>query len=144
MESSILGTWRVLSYKTWSTVGDAAYPVGESPCGYAVFDETGHAFVMLARNLKFRGKANDEARLAVANSFAAYCGTFTLNRSEATISIAVEASNVASQVGTMQDRPYQIDGDILLLSVPGQYRATLQRVSKVARQPTQQLQAAHA
>ena len=120
----LLGTWRLVSYETWNAAGDVSQPLGAPPAGYAVFDATGHAFIQLAQGSAHGARADD-----VAKSFMAYFGTFTVDDENTEITIFVEASNAPSYVGSLQVRPFQIRGDMLVLGILGQYRATLHRAA---------------
>lgn len=123
-DNPLIGTWRLVSYETWNAAGDVSQPLGAPPAGYAVFDKTGHAFIQLALGGS-KGAPADE----VAKSFMAYFGTFAVNDENTEVTIFVEASNAPSYVGSLQVRPFQISGDMLVLGVLGQYRATLHRAA---------------
>ena len=122
IDSPLLGTWRLLSYETWDAEGAVTQPCGMTPAGFAIFDTTGHAFIQLARS-SAEGSTVDE----VAGSFTAYFGSLAINEAGTELVITVEASNAPSYVGSRQVRPFKIDGDRLVLGIPGQYRATLRR-----------------
>ena len=123
----ILGTWRLITYETWNAEGEVTEPLGTSPVGFAVFDDTGHAFIQLARRTGQDKSA--EAIDAAAHSFVAYFGTLTINEEHTELTVAVDASNLPRYVGSRQVRPFKVTDDTLVLGVPGQYRATLHRVS---------------
>jgi hypothetical protein len=125
--SPLIGTWRLRSYETWSPEGHASEPLGAAPIGYAVFDDTGHAFVQLARSPGTAGLDSDAAREVLAGSFLAYFGSYAVKAEGSKLTITVEASNKASYVGSAQERVAEVVGDTLTLGQPGQYRATLTR-----------------
>ena len=121
---SLPGTWRLLSYETWTAEGVATEPLGPAPAGFAVFDAAGHAFIQLAR------AADDGLDAgALAQSFIAYFGTFTVDEAGSEFTVLVEASNMPAYVGSRQVRAFRIDGDTLVLGVEGQYRARLRRAA---------------
>jgi len=120
-DTPLLGTWRLATYEVWNAAGGIDQPMGPSPAGYAVFDATGHAFIQLAR-----GAGEDTS--AVAASFVGYFGRYTMNEAGTEFTVTVEAANAPHYVGSLQVRPFKIDGDTLVLGIPGQYRATLHRV----------------
>ena len=100
---SIVGTWRLRTYEVWTAQGQVSFPLGESPVGFAVFDETGHAFIQLARAIDpHSGSLNLEAvRETLASSFSAYFGTYTVNTNGTRLSIQVQGSNRAAYVGSI-------------------------------------------
>jgi hypothetical protein len=122
--NALIGTWRLARFETWNVDGGIEQPLGPSPAGYAVFDATGHAFIQLAR-----AAAAGVSAEAIAGSFVAYFGSFTLNDDKTEFTVLVEASNLADYVASHQVRPFQISGNTLVLGIPGLYRATLHRVA---------------
>ena len=117
----LLGTWRVESFERWED-GVLKQPVGNPPAGYAVFDETGHAFVQLGRRT-----TSDFSPKDIAQSLMAYFGPYAINGDDLTVT--VEASNMAAYIGSTQVRRFKRDGDNLTLGVEGQYQAKLRRVT---------------
>lgn len=57
----------------------------------------------------------DELKAAF-EGFDAYCGTFTLNASEGTVTYRVEAARFPNWVGTDQVRHFELDGDSLRIA----------------------------
>jgi len=121
-QNPLLGTWRVESFERWTADGALTQPVGTSPAGYAVFDDTGHAFVQLGR-----ATTTDFSPKDIAQSLMAYFGPYAIKGDELTVT--VEASNMAAYIGSKQVRRFSRDGDALTLGVEGQYRARLRRVA---------------
>ncbi len=117
----LLGTWRVESFERMEN-GTMQQPLGASPAGYAVFDETGRAFVQLGR-----ATTADRTPKEIAQSLMAYFGPYAINGDEVTVT--VEASNMAPYIGSKQVRRFARDGDRLTIGVEGQYQAKLRRVT---------------
>lgn len=129
----LLGTWRAVRYEVWDTQGRISTPFGDPVSGYAVFDQTGHAFIQMMRTPPVRPFASSgaptTAELQTAlSAFAAYYGPYTIDHSTSTFTIRVEGSNMPTYTGSQQMRRFEIDGDTLRLGVAGQYEATLVRV----------------
>jgi hypothetical protein len=126
------GTWRFISYESWDSNGTRRTPFGSSPTGYLVVDESGHALIQLmkpvAASAATTGHPTAEETQAAADSFAAYYGTYTVDAAQAVIRIRVEGSNIPTYLGSTQVRPYQLQGNTLVVGVLGQYRASLERV----------------
>ncbi len=117
----LVGTWRVESFERWED-GVLKQPLGSPPAGYAVFDETGHAFVQLGR-----AAMPDRTPKEIAQSLMAYFGPYAVAGDE--LKVTVEASNMAAYIGSTQTRRFKRDGDRLTLGVEGQYQAKLRRVT---------------
>lgn len=126
---SIAGTWRLCTYEVWTPEGQISTPLGESPVGYAVFDEAGHAFIQLARAPdQSIDRLNAEGvREALADSFTAYFGKYLIDTEGTKLTIRVEGSNRASYVGSVQERMFALAEHTLIMGQPGQYRAVLSR-----------------
>lgn len=129
----LVGTWRGVRYEVWDEQGRVTTPFGDPISGYAVFDQTGHAFIQLMRTPPLPPFASASAptpdELAAAfSAFAAYYGPYAIDRATSTLTIRVEGSNMPSYTHSEQVRRFVIEGDTLRLGVPGQYQATLTRV----------------
>ena len=64
--------------------------------------------------------------LEIFSGYIAYYGTYSVD--EANISVQVEGAWDPSQVGTNQARPYELNGDTLIIGDQKTYIRTLQRV----------------
>jgi len=125
--SDLLGTWRLRSYEVWDDQGNVTHPLGLDAVGYAVFSACGTAFVQLARRAAVATQLDPEQREELAGSYVAYFGRLEHHPTRAEFSVAVDASNRPQYLGTTQARPYVLQGDELVLGIPGQYRARLER-----------------
>ena len=117
--SALTGTWRVVSFERYGKDGAPYQPLGAPPCGYAVFDPTGHAFIQLG---KARSGGTPEE---VAKSLMCYFGPYSIDGD--TVSVTVEASNMPDYVGSVQTRKFTVSGDAMTIGTPGQYQAKLER-----------------
>jgi hypothetical protein len=120
----LLGAWRVEKYEVWDSTGAQSSPFGSRPSGYAVFDAAGIAFIQMMGTTD-RGEPQPLL-------YASYYGPFQTDSARTTLTILVEGSNLPAYVGTEQVRPYSVVEDTLYLGIPGEYRATLARVSNGA------------
>ncbi|MDQ7249977.1 lipocalin-like domain-containing protein [Dongia sedimenti] len=121
--ADLIGTWRVIAFQEWSPDGVEHHPLGDAPTGYAIFDAAGRIFIQLSRGAG-RGVASD----AVARSFMAYFGTFSVAGDQ--LQVAIESGNNPGDVGTSQTRTVTVDGDVLTIGIPNQLQATLRREAK--------------
>ena len=129
----LVGTWRAVRYRAWDAQGNVSTPFGDPTSGYAVFDQTGHAFVQLMRMPAVSpftspdAPTEQEIRNAFS-AFAAYYGPYTVDAASQSVTIDVEGSNLPGYIGSRQVRPFTIGDDTLTLGIPGQYQADLVRV----------------
>jgi hypothetical protein len=121
-DSTLIGTWRVLSFERYTKEGVASQPLGAEPMGYAVFDPTGHAFVLLGRRPADGGFPDE-----IAKSLMSYFGPYTVSGD--TLKVTVESSNMADYLGSVQERNFDVSGDAMTIGTPGKYQAKLQRVT---------------
>lgn len=124
---SLIGTWKLLSFEVWDGGGNVAYPMGRDPVGYAVFTSAGVALIQLARRYPTATQLSPEQQGDLAASFIAYFGRLEHHPSNSEFTVHVEASNREEYVGTRQVRQYSLEGDRLVLGIPGQYQARLVR-----------------
>lgn len=142
--STIIGTWRLIS--AGNTPKDGTFEpfaeYGPHPIGYLMYDSTGHMCVSLANPNHPRWanpeKPTDAEKLESYRVMYAYCGTYELQEKEHRIIHRPEMASWPHYVGTDQIRPYQLEGNRLILSgretapdgEPGGYRITWERVEK--------------
>ena len=125
--SDLFGTWKLRSYEVWDEQGNVTHPMGPDAIGYAIFSTCGTAFVQLAARGPSQSQLDSKQREERAGSYVAYFGRFEHHPTRAEFSVAVDASNRSQYIGTTQVRPYLLDGDELVLGIPGQYAARLER-----------------
>ena len=128
----LVGTWKLVSAedvdpKTGEWV---PYTFGNPPAGVFVYDAAGHASIQIMTTPPTAiqspdAPTPDEAEKIFAG-YIAYFGTYDVDATE--IHHHVEGAWDPSQVGTTQDRPYQLDGDTLIIGDQKTYKRTLERV----------------
>jgi hypothetical protein len=121
-ETTLIGTWRVVSFMRWNKEGVASQPLGAEPAGCAVFDATGHALIQLGRSATDGGFPDE-----VAKSTMCYFGPYSVSGD--TVKVTVEGSNMADYLGSVQERQFEVSGDSATIGTPGKYQAKLQRVT---------------
>lgn len=123
MTSSLLGTWRLLSWYNELEDGSRIYPLGEDATGFISYSNDGFVFVqMMAANRvsysvndPFNGSAEEDA--AAIKSQISYSGSF-FERDNQVVHV-VEAATCPNWVGTEQVRQVEFSGANLLLSAQG-------------------------
>lgn len=123
MTSSLLGTWRLLSWYNELEDGTRIYPLGEDATGFISYSSDGFVFVqMMAANRKlysvndpFGGTIEEDAR--AIKSQISYSGSFFERESQ--VVHVVEAATCPNWVGTEQVRDIKFNGSNLVLSASG-------------------------
>ena len=117
----LAGTWRFASLVMESTEGDVFHPYGENLYGQIMYYTKGHmSFLGMRPNRpKFvsgdiYGGTPEEIRYAFEN-FDAYCGTYTIDTEERTVTHRIEGCRFPNWEGTQQKRYYTFSGDTLTL-----------------------------
>jgi hypothetical protein len=123
--SSIVGTWRVLTFETHNTDGTVIREFGDKPIGYFIYDATGHVAIQLMEN-----PAKKDPPVAIA-----YFGTYKVDAARGIVIHHVEGAvegdhsagsapdpragnlNVRQYVGRDELRPFRIDGDHLIIEI---------------------------
>lgn len=121
---SILGSWRLISYKAEFSDGSVADLYGSSPLGIISYDATGHMFVHVMRTdlpkcgtIDRRKCPDKQARLAFDNSFA-YWGRYEVKPSERIVLHYVRGASWPDFVGKSQKRFIKISGKRLTIRTP--------------------------
>jgi hypothetical protein len=127
----LAGTWNLVSAEDIdpNTGKWKPYTFGNPPCGYFVYDATGHASIQIMTTPPVQLQQPDTPTpaeaLQIFNNYIAYFGTYTVDAQNITVQVA--GAWDPSQVGTTQARPYQLKGDTLIIGDQKTYKRTLKR-----------------
>ena len=118
--ASLIGTWRLVSFKSKTVDGQVTDPWGKNTVGYIMYNEDGYmsVSVMSANRSKFvsgdmkGGTAEEKA--AAAGTYISYCGKYEI-KGDAIIH-HIELSLFPNWVGVSQKRIFKLDGNKLSLS----------------------------
>jgi hypothetical protein len=120
----LIGTWHLRSFEGQSSDGEVRNILGTEPVGMLTYDPKGYVLVVLMRpdRLLFAsddrlGGTDQEVRAAF-EGFEAYCGTFTLDPEQGTVTHHLVASKFPNWIGSNQVRHVTLAGDTLRLSTP--------------------------
>jgi hypothetical protein len=131
LQKAVAGTWKLISAEDVVDGKWKPYTFGNPPSGYFIYDASGIASVQIMTTPPVTlsdpddGPTPEEA-LDIFNGYIAYYGTWTVDA--VNITVQVEGAWDPRQVGTAQSRPYQLDGDTLIIGNQTTYKRTLQRV----------------
>ena len=136
-EARIVGTWRVVAIETRdSAAAPWRRPFGDAPSGYAVYAADGTHLLQFGRTpavpfaaASDRAGTDAEVRAAFFDHFA-WQGRWRLDHARATIIHDIEGSPWPSWRATMQERPYRLAGDTLVLGDTARTRRVFVRVRR--------------
>jgi hypothetical protein len=124
LASSLLGSWRLISYKAEYSDGSVADLYGPSPVGVLSYDATGQMSVHLGKTdlpkcgtIDRRKCPDKQARLAFDNSFG-YWGRYEVKPSENMVLHYVQGASWPDYVGMSQKRFIEISGKRLTIRTP--------------------------
>ena len=131
-DAALVGTWKLVSAedvdpKTGQWV---PFTFGNPPSGYFMYDAAGHASIQIMTTPPTVIASPDDPTpaeaLEIFGRYIAYFGTYKTD--ESNIYHSVEGAWDPTQVGSVQTRPYEIDGDTLIIGDQVTYKRTLTRV----------------
>ena len=122
--AAIVGTWRLIRYEDTAKDGSISRPYGEHPKGYFVYDPTGHLSIHIMRDPPTPPLASGEWKRATEgekarayDGYVGYFGTYRIDREKQVLHHIVEGALNPMYTGTVQDRPYQLEGDVLVIEL---------------------------
>ncbi|HWW62646.1 MAG TPA: lipocalin-like domain-containing protein [Thermoanaerobaculia bacterium] len=137
---TVVGCWQMVeAWNKDTPTSPPTYPWGNPPLGYWVFDPAGNASVMISINPPLSNLSppangwwsisiREEMAASFSNTFA-YFGTYTVDTAGSTININVVADVLRQYNGTVQPRPYKLEGDYLSV---GDLKTWLRKLKRVA------------
>lgn len=131
-DPDLVGTWNLVSAEDFdpTTKKWKPFTFGDPPCGYFIYDAAGHASIQIMTTpptgLATPDSPTPAEALAIFNGYIAYFGTYTV--AHGNINHQVEGAWDPTQVGSVQTRPYEIQGDTLIIGDQVTYRRALERV----------------
>ncbi|MGB2602450.1 MAG: lipocalin-like domain-containing protein [Candidatus Sulfotelmatobacter sp.] len=135
---ALIGTWRLVELADLDKDGKWKFRFGEHPCGYFVYDRTGHVHIQIMKvpPLAPFSEANTiegklpsaEHALAAYSAYVAYFGTYTVDEKKHVVTHHVEGSLAPEFTDTDQPRPFKLEGDRLEIGDGKTWRRVLERV----------------
>jgi hypothetical protein len=121
-QSSLVGTWKLVSWELRDDQGQISYPFGRDAIGYLTYTDDGHMSVIIttsdrqpfAEDDMLRGTVVEKA--TAAETCVAYCGTYQIDGD--IVRIQVEASMFPNWLGTTQERTIEREGERIAFSLP--------------------------
>ena len=122
--NQLVGTWKFISLVGKSVEGEVYHQYGENLFGMLMYDSRGYMSVLLMNpdRPKFASgdmmKGTPEELKAAFEGFDAYCGTYSIDEENNTVTHKIHGSKFPNWVGTDQVRYFEISGDTLRITAP--------------------------
>jgi hypothetical protein len=127
VREQLIGAWRLVSIETIRANGDVIYPFyGKHPEGLIMYDRSGWMSVQIVSDPKPSVPAVDSResfmaapaaeKIKAVEGYYAYCGTWTLDASNATVTHHIKQSLLPGEPGEDGVRHLVLDGDRLILT----------------------------
>jgi hypothetical protein len=110
LKDQLVGTWTLVGWEQTRPDGSKLQRFGANPKGVQVFDASGHAYVLFSRPDLPKIASNNpstptpEEAKGIVNGSIGYYGTYTVDEGSKIITLKIEASTFANQVGADQKR----------------------------------------
>lgn len=117
----LIGTWKLVSWKSRRADGSTDYPMGESPVGLLMYDSSGNMSLQIMDDFRpvfsrgYEKTSLDELK-EVYKTYAAMFGHYSVDPASRTLSIEVLGITNPNYMSTTLTRYYQLKGDSLVLA----------------------------
>ena len=126
VREQLIGAWRLVSVETVRSNGEVIYPFyGKHPEGLIMYDRSGWMSVQIVSDPKPAVPVSDSREAVLAappaekikalEGYYAYCGTWTLDASNATVTHHIKQSLIPGERGEDGVRHFVLEGDRLTL-----------------------------
>jgi hypothetical protein len=118
--AALVGAWALRSYESHDDSGRVETPLGSGPHGTLLYTADGHVSAHVMADARPRCRAplpydcTHEEKIALAESYLGYAGTYTVDGDRVTHHIVV--SSYPNWTGAELRRTVRLDGDVLTLS----------------------------
>jgi len=123
MQANIVGTWKlVLTEEKLRNGSTRPYPdLGDKATGFLVYGADGRMCVAMMKPGRPQWKndqenASDAEKISAGSGFTSYCGRYDVDEKNRVITHYPEVSFYPNFIGTVQKRPYRLEGNRLILS----------------------------
>jgi hypothetical protein len=134
LANSMIGTWRLLSFKVERSDGSVADLYGPAPLGLLIYDRGGHMSIHQLKpdlpkcGTQDRRKCPDALARTAFDNYAGYWGRYEVKASEKAVLHHVLGASAPDWVGTSQQRFIDVTGNRLTITTPPQQVAGIQSV----------------
>ena len=124
LASSLIGTWRLVSFESRLPSGDIRYPMSREVVGRLNYDAAGNVSTHLmdpTRPVFVSGDRATGTDLEVRAAFVGYLGyfgTYTVDAERGTVTHRIDGASFPNWVGGSQLRRFRLDGERLAITTP--------------------------
>lgn len=126
-QEKFVGAWRLVSIETIRPNGEVIYPFyGKHPEGLIMYDNSGWMSVQIVSDPPAKAPSHSSRQEVMAapttekssafDGYYAYCGTWSLDTAQQTVTHHIRQSLIPGEVGEDGVRHYVLDGDRLILT----------------------------
>lgn len=121
-QSAFVGTWRLLSFEGYTSVGQVLEPYGSQPRGQLVYDANGNMAVQILRSDRQEFSARDKSQgsaeeiTSAFTSYEAYFGTFVIDEEQDMVIHRSKGALFPNWTGSEQRRYFRFSDSHLTLS----------------------------
>ncbi|NER25381.1 MAG: lipocalin-like domain-containing protein [Symploca sp. SIO1C2] len=118
-----VGTWILMSWEAQTAEGKTIYPFGEDATGWLMYDGEGNMSVNLMRRNRPKFSTDDPSGGTVEEikgaykGYLAYCGRYTIQEENLTITHSLDCALFPNWVGSLQLRHFEFSEDRLTLTL---------------------------
>ena len=133
-DAQIVGAWQLVSIEDTMKDGAVKPPeqLGTHPRGFLMYHPDGHmcASIMSPDRPAWKdpNKATDAEKITYYETFIAYCGTYKLDAGKSIVTHYPVVAWTPAYVGSTQVRPFKLEGNRLIITVPDPLPAVTKRV----------------
>ncbi len=119
VKSKLMGTWKLISIEARKSSGEVTYgPMGKNPVGFIVYEKEYVCAQLMRPDRPAIGSRDAKDITQAFDGYIAYCGTYTINEKEGTVTTHVKISLIPEWIGGDQKRFYELSGKLLVLKTP--------------------------
>ena len=121
-ETTLVGSWKLVSYENRDVSGKLVYPYGKSPAGLLIYDAAGHMAIQIMKTPPPDVASNDwdlftvKEKVALYDGYIAYFGRYEVDSRRKVVVHLPEADLSRLYIGSREERHYQLAGDRLILT----------------------------
>jgi Lipocalin-like domain len=121
LTAQLIGVWKLVAYNETRDDGTDVHPLGEHPEGYLIYTADGFVSAQLMKpgrtafDSEAWGAGSPEEYQEAAAGYIAYCGAFTVDESERTVTHVPDVAFVPNLLRRSQTRAVELHVDRLVL-----------------------------
>jgi len=118
-QSSIFGSWKLISVENINADGSKIFPYGSDPRGILFFDDKGNYSIQIYKNGRLKiisgdkNKCTPEENASIVQGSNSHFGQYEFDETNKTIIFKIKTASFPNWENTEQKRSYSFDNDLL-------------------------------